>query len=467
MLRLAPFCLLLIAAAIAPLNASAAEKPAFRAGAAMADITPPLGELVVGNWVPIPAQHIHDPLHAKCLILDDGKNRIGFVVCDNVGISREIWDEAREQVDQAGAIAGENLLMSATHTHSATRATSEKYRPILVAGIVKAVAEAIENLEPAKIGWGSGEEPSEVFNRRWHIGDEKQRRNPFGGVDMVRMNPPSGHPTLIKPAGPVDPEISFISVQSIDGRPISLLANYSLHYVGGVGKGEVSADYFGVFSERIGELLKATDSDKPFVGILTNGTSGDVNNINFRDRGRPYKPYEKMTEVAHKVADKVIDAHAKIEFQEWVPLSVAHRDLTLKVRKPDAAMQEYFASIEALPEGAEVYHRHQKTYAGRVKRLLEGPDQWDVLLQAVRIGDLAIAAIPFEVFTQIGLDIKQKAPYGDAFTIELANGGYGYLPTPAQHKLGGYETWMGTNRVQLDASDRITETLLELMQDLK
>lgn len=458
---------LLFVGVLPTVQARAAEQPVFLAGASMVDITPPLGELVVGNWVPLPALQIHDPLHAKCLILDDGKNRIGFVVCDNVGIGREIWDEARQQIDAAGTIDSANLLMSATHSHSATRATSEKYRPILVAGIVKSVAQAVKNLEPAKIGWGAGQEPSEVFNRRWHIGDEKHRRNPFGGVDTVRMNPPSGHPTLIKPAGPVDPEVSFISVQSVDGRPISLLANYSLHYVGGMNKGDVSADYFGVFSNRIGELLKAKTGDKPFVGIMTNGTSGDVNNINFRDRGRPYKPYEKMTEVAYKVADKVIDAHAKLQFHDWVPLRVAHRDLTLQVRKPDAEMQAYFASVNALPEGAEKYHRHQDSYSGRVQRLLEGPDQWDVLLQAIRIGDLAIAAIPFEVFTEIGLEVKGKAPFDDAFTIELANGSYGYLPTPAQHKLGGYETWMGTNRVQLDASDRITETLLELMQDLK
>ncbi|MCA9044765.1 MAG: hypothetical protein KDA69_10625, partial [Planctomycetaceae bacterium] len=73
----------------------------------------------------------------------------------------------------------------------------------------------------------------------------------------------------------------------------------------------------------------------------------------------------------------------------------------------------------------------------------------------------------FEVFVEIGLGIKEKSPFDDAFTIELANGSYGYLPTPEQHKLGGYETWMGTNNVQLDASEKIADRVLMLMQQLK
>ena len=94
------------------------------------------------------------------------------------------------------------------------------------------------------------------------------------------MNPPRGSARLDRPAGPTDPEISFVSMQSPDGRAIALLANYSLHYVGGVRSGDVSADYFGYFAKFIKETPGAKDQSPPFVGILSNGTSGDVNNIN-------------------------------------------------------------------------------------------------------------------------------------------------------------------------------------------
>ncbi|MDA1050407.1 MAG: neutral/alkaline non-lysosomal ceramidase N-terminal domain-containing protein [Planctomycetota bacterium] len=444
------------------------EKRSFRAGAATADITPPLGEMVVGGFAPFPATSIHDKLHAKCLVLDDGETQIAFVICDNLGIVREVYDQARTMIGEETKLHPENILMAATHTHSGTRSSTDRYAPILARGIADAVKAAYAHLEPARIGWGGVEEPSELFNRRWFVTEPEQLKNPFGGIDKVRMNPPRGNAALVEPAGPVDPEVSFLSVQAADGRPIALLANYSLHYVGGVNQGDISADYFGIFSKRISELLDAGASDPPFVGMMSNGTSGDVNNINFRARGgKKYEQYEKMAEVAEVVAQRVKAAHDQIEFRDWVPLKFAHRELTVKFRKPDAAMQKYFAEVLAKPADAEKFHRYETNYAERVQKLLDGPDEVSIPLQVVRIGDLAIAAIPFEVFTEIGLEIKEKSPFGDTFTIELANDSHGYLPTPRQHELGGYETWMGTNRVQLDASDRITKVILELLDELK
>ncbi len=451
-----------------PLSVQAAEGKVLRAGAAVADITPPLGESVVGGFAPFPATAVHDKLYAKCLVLDDGEIQIALVICDNLGIVREVYDKAREIIGEEGKLPPENILMAATHTHSGTRSSTDRYAPILAGGIADAVKAAYDNLEPARIGWGGIEEPSELFNRRWFVSDPELLKNPFGGIDKVRMNPPSGNAALVEPAGPVDPEVSFLSVQSTDGRPIALLANYSLHYVGGVDKGDISADYFGIFSKRIGELLDARASDPPFVGMMSNGTSGDVNNINFRARGgKSYEKYEKMAEVAEVVAQRVKVAHDQIEFREWVPLRFAHRELTLKFRKPDAAMQKYFAEVLAKPEDAEKFHRYETNYAERVQKLLDGPDEVSIPLQVLRIGDLAVAAMPFEVFTEIGLEIKEKSPFQDSFTIELANDSRGYLPTPRHHALGGYETWMGTNRVQLDASEQITKVILELMDELK
>jgi neutral ceramidase len=443
------------------------ETPVLRAGAAIADITPPLGELVVGGFVPFPANEIHDPLHARCLVLDDGKNRIAIVICDNLGITRSVYDEARKLISKSSKIPPDQILMAATHTHSATRAHEPKYRPKVVAGIAAAVNTAIQNLTPAKIGWGGIDEPSEVFNRRWHVSKPELARNPFGGVDTVRMNPPRANAALIKPAGPIDPEVSFLSVQTTKGQPIALLANYSLHYVGGVNKGDVSADYFAIFSQQIQKLLGADSVTPPFVGMMSNGTSGDINNINFRDgNARRYDRYEKMTEVANKVAGRVNGAHSQLKFNEHVKVGSLTRDLKLTMRKPDPEIKAWFRKVMAKPEDAEKFHRYERTYAARVQKLDDGPKEITVPLQVVRIGDLAIAAIPFETFAEIGLKIKDKSPFADTFTIELANDSRGYLPTPRQHDLGGYETWMGTNRVQLDASELITNTILEMMTQL-
>ncbi|RMG39027.1 MAG: hypothetical protein D6725_06160 [Planctomycetota bacterium] len=449
--------------------AGAAEGP-LQAGAAAVDITPPLGEEIVGGFRPFPATAVHDPLFARALVLDNGHRRLAIVIVDNLGMPREVCDAARHAVVESVAIDPWNVLIAATHTHSGTRASSPRYRPKLVAGIAAAVRRAVEQLEPAEIGWGAVDEPTEVFNRRWFVTDPELLKNPFGGVDKVRMNPPRGSPALIRPAGPTDPQISFVAVRAIrDGRPLALLAKYSLHYVGGVRRGDISADYFGVFARRVGALIgvRPRPGRPPFVGILSNGTSGDVNNIDFRNRsGKRYRPYEKMAEVAEKVARKVAAAYRKTTFRRSVVLDVVHRELPLRVRKPDEALRQYVEKVLSKPEDAPTYHRYERIYAQRVRRLDQEPDVWNVPLQALRIGDLAIVAIPFEVFAEIGLEIKRQTPFAHTFVIELANGSYGYLPTPRQHELGGYETWMGTNRVEKEASVKIVAAVRELLDAL-
>jgi hypothetical protein len=469
-------CLSLIASFWFIESTDAAEPKALRAGAAASNITPPLGELIVGGWAPYPARHIHDELHARCLVLDDGENRLAVVLCDNVGIPRDVLDAARKQAHEATGIPPENMLLAATHTHSATTARNvnklappeelSDYQRFLASRIADGIVRAVNNLEPAKIGWGRVDVPEEVFNRRWTMTPGPHLRNPFGGVDQVRMNPPRASGALLRPAGPVDPEVCFLSVQSADGRPIALLANYSLHYVGGVGPGHVSADYFGIFANRIEELLGAEKQDPPFVGILSNGTSGDVNNINFREQGRRYEPYEKMREVAERVAQAVKTAHRDIEFHDRVPLAAAMSELTLDTRRPTEEQLAWAKKLTADPESAPGWHTHELTYAERVMRQAESPDQVTVPLQAVRIGEVGIAAIPFEVFTEIGLGIKERSPFAMPFTIELANGSYGYLPTPEQHAQGGYETWLGTNLVEIEASRKIERQIDELLGKL-
>jgi neutral ceramidase len=456
------------------------EKKIFRAGAAMSNITPALGEGIVGNWGTPPATHIHDQLHARCLVLDDGDSRLVFAIVDNVGINREVFDEAKRLIHQATGLPTHNMLMSATHTHSATSAggDGEKrrgwhqgepldgYQTFVARRIADGVRVAINNMEPARIGWGVGNVPQHLFNRRWKM--KKPVVNPFGEMDQVMMNPGVANPDLVEPAGPTDPEVSFVSVQSIEGRPIAVLGNYSLHYVGGVPVGHISADYFAVFADRLQELLKADRQDPPFVGIMSNGTSGDVNNINFRGPAERYPPYSKMRIVADDVAQEVARVYQNIQHHNWVRLRAAQSELTLKVRKATPQMLAHAREVLLRPGTVAARHRHEKTYAERITQMdKEWPDEIRIILQAFRIGDLGVAAIPFETFTQTGLELKAESPLRPTFTISLANGSYGYLPTPEQHELGGYETWLSTNKVEQNATRKIVAELLDLFSKLE
>jgi hypothetical protein len=203
------------------------------------------------------------------------------------------------------------------------------------------------------------------------------------------------------------------------------------------------------------------------VGILTNGTSGDVNNINFREQGERLPPYARMRQVADLVAQRVNEAHQEAQFHDWVSLAAAQRELTLTVRKPSEELLAWARATLDKPADAPKYHAQERNYADRVLNLERAPAELTVLLQAFRIGAVGITAIPFETFAETGLSIKERSPFQPTFNIELANGSYGYLPTPPQHELGGYETWLGTNFVEREASDRIEAALLELLREVR
>lgn len=456
-----------------------AEKPGkttaphqFRAGAAVSNVSPRLGLSINGGMQDGKATQIHDELHARCLVLDDGQTRLAIVVVDSCMIPREIFDAAKRAIQEQTTIPADHILMSATHTHSAPASASvfqsdpeEAYQKFLTMRIADGVRRAVNNLRPAKIGWGFGKVPDQVFNRRWKMKPGTVLKNPFGGIDEVLMNPGVGNPNLLEPAGPTDPELSIVSVQSEDGHPLALLANYSLHYCGGVGGGHISADYFGMFADRIQQLLGADRQDPPFVGMMSNGTSGNINNVNFRG-GQPKQPaYGRMRLVANEVADEALRVYKNIQHLYWAPLGAQQKEILLGVRLPGKAEVERAKQIMA-EAGNPVMQTLEQIYARETVLLNSYPAQVPIILQALRIGELRIAAIPCEVFVEIGLELKQKN--SPAFTISLANGYNGYLPTVEHHKLGGYETWRArSSYLEVEAAPKIFDTMMELLAQLK
>ena len=477
----------------AALSAPAAETRVFRAGAAVGDITPELGSMIIGGFNPTPSKDVHDPLQVRALVLDDGTHRLALVVCDNIGLPREVCDEAKRLTKERTGLDPARVTISATHTHSGTTAGTETsigpskgrgpediaaYQKFIASRVADTIQRAINRLEPARIGWGSASEPGQVNNRRWHVSDEALRRNPFGGVDTVRMNPPAASPALIKPAGPTDPEISFLSVQAKNGRPLALFAAYGLHYVGGVPSGVVSADYFAVFCERVGELLDedwrrrqegSEGQDRPpaFVALMANGTSGDVNNIDFRAKRGSQPPFVQMRKVANVVAAAVYRACQTLEYRDWVPLDARYEELTVASRRPTPEMIVRAREVLAAPAGKPGWHALEKSYANRVLQRAEAPATVQAPLQVMRIGEVAIMTTPVETFAEMGLDLKAKSPFPRTIPVSITNGYYGYMPTPEQHRLGGYESWVGTNRLEIDAAPKITEALLRMAGDLK
>ncbi|MES2595866.1 MAG: hypothetical protein V4662_11045 [Verrucomicrobiota bacterium] len=465
--------LILVCLACLPLHAADAPR-VFKAGAATSNVTPELGSSINGGFQDGTATFIHDDLHARCLVLDDGQTKLALVVVDSCVIGRAVFDEARKMVNEATGLPMENMLMSATHSHSCgtLQAVGQSepnplYQRFVARRIADGVRRALTNLAPAKIGWGFGEVPQHVFNRRWRLKPGTVPASPHGvTTEQVKTNPGVKNPDLEEPAGPTDPQVWFISLQSADGKPLALYANYSLHYVGGVGAGHISADYFGAFANRIGELLNAEQLDPPFVGAMSNGTSGDINNIDFRGGQTKQPPYGQIKLVANDVAQEVARVCKTLVYHDWVPLAVAQKELTLGLRLP--SKDEVDRAREVMKQ-SKLFPRMEtmeQVYARETVLLREFPPEVPTPLQVLKIGDLRISAIPAETFVEIGLELKKR--HAQTFTVSLANAYHGYLPTPEHHKLGGYETWRARSScLEVDTSTKILAGLEELFEKLK
>ena len=444
----------------------------FRAGATTSNITPHLGVSLDG---PIgqggPATHVHDELHARCLVLSDGNTTLGIAVCDSTMIRGDVFDEAKAMVAEETGIPLSNLMLAATHSHSTPRAVGigrgpldEAYLTFLSRRIADGLRRAHNQLAPALIGWGTAAKPEHLHNRRWHMTPGSVPANPFGEAgDRVKMNPRRGSPDLRGPAGPVDPEIVVLSIRRADDRPLAVLANYGLHYVGGVPRGHVSADYYGMFARGVSDRLADAGQDPPFVGILANGASGNVNNIDFRTPPAPLPPYTKMRAVAEDVATAVAQVCGATAYREEAALSAAVADLELPVRRPAPERVEWARGILNATT-AEGRRSLPEIFARETLLLNEYPERVEVPMQAFRIGDVGIAAIPCEVFAETGLVIKESSPLGPSFVMGLANAYHGYLPTPEQHRLGGYETWPARSScLAVDAETHIRRAASELL----
>ncbi len=445
----------------------------FKAGFGVTDITPQEWPVVLrGSFSPKPTDSAHDPLHSRSFAVKNGDGQAVLTVVDILYMQQDLLDKIKKEASRRTGWKPSEMLISGTHTHSAPSASGTSDNPAEVAfrkrvfeGIVHSIEKAIKDLAPSKIGFGSSEEPSEVFNRRWYLEEGTMPPNPFGGIDKVKMNPPRN--LIIKPAGPTDPEVSIISVVDPRNRPRGIFANYSLHYVGAIPDRQVSADYYGEFAQLASLKIAGSKGAENFTAIMSNGTSGDINNIDFTGKRAPRAPFEQIRQVASKVSDAAWKATRELEYQSDLPVAIQERRIKLATRRPTSEQLAKAKKILGMTaEEIKNQPRLASHYALRILALNEVPEITEVAIQAIRIGDQAILALPFEVLVEIGLDLKKRSPFSSTLIVSMANGGFGYLPPPHQHELGGYETWLGTCKVEEQSSVILTEALLEMLADL-
>lgn len=414
----------------------------FHAGVAAVNVSPKtFPRIIAGGFLEGRGEKLASELFVRSFVLDDGKMKIAFAIVDTCMMEQSLIDEAKALASKQCGIPVDRMMVSATHTHSAPAAMSclgtrkdTEYAKFLTPKIAEAIVAANAALQPARIGWGSYDDWEHTHNRRWirHIG--KEVADPFGNASArAHMHPGYLSKDVIGPSGPVDPQLSVIALQTLDGKPLGVLANYSQHYFG---SGPVSADYFGLFCKHLAaKMSQPGDGNGPFICAMSQGTSGDQM---WMDYGAEKKDIS-LDSYSEAVADSAMKALQTVKYVDHSPLGMIEKTLELKYRVPDEKRLAWARPIAAKIEN-DVPKNKEEVYA-REALILHERQKTSVKLQAIRIGDLSIATLPNEVYAITGLKLREWSPFKTHFNIELANGAEGYIPPWSQHKLGGYTTW--------------------------
>ncbi len=441
----------------------------LQAGAATANITPWLGIPMRGAFRDVTlADSVHDELLAKALVLDDGARRLAFVLCDLTMMPGRMMGEVKERIAEQSRVPPDHVLIAATHTHSAPATVSAgfmeeqtDYTAWATRKMADAVELAVQRLQPARIGFASVAEPRIVFNRRYHM------RN-----GQVHFNPGVGNPDVMRPAGTTDPEFTLCYVESSAGEPLAVLGNYALHYVGTDTGAEISADYFGHFFRAIQHLLGPQT-----VGLLFNGASGNINNTNV------FKPWPHRGHAQAACMATVLAGHALTEIQlmnmhDEVALGAAVCEFAFARKQTtdeDVAIAdkvlsgdyEYSEGPFSAVTGQPIYPGWAPAYAREIKVLHTMPKTLTSTVQALRVGPAGFAALPGEIFVEIGLAVKTGSPFRPQFVMSLADNYLGYVATDEQLALGAYETWPSRSAIGGPGTAQAMETTaLELLTSL-
>jgi hypothetical protein len=459
-------------ALIAIFSISLTAHAELRAGAAVINVNPNrMPTWINGGMTGRQTSDIKTDVNARAIVLADDDTEIAIVVVDSCMMGRPLLDEAKKLAAKATSIPAANMLISATHTHSAPASMGclgtdpdPFYQRHLVKKLAEAIATAQKNLEPAKAGWSSTDAADFTALRRWVFRPDSVREDPFGNrTARASMHPGFLPETATGETGPEDPELGIVAFQALDGRPIAVMGNFSMHYYGDKA---ISADYFGLFSEGLKQRIAPNTPEglPEFVGLMSHAPSGD---IYLRDYAKP-EPKEKphtIESYAEGLVDLAVKAYEKIEFEADLPLAMAESRMTLNYRVPDKQRLEWARGMVAKFEngmprnGPEVYAREAIMLHERQKT--------EVVNQAITLGELGLSTTPCETYAITALKIKAMSPLKKNFVIELANGGDGYIPPPEQHVLGGYNTWPARSAgLEVQAEPKMVESMLKMLESL-
>jgi hypothetical protein len=434
----------------------------LRVGAAATVITPPEGTPLAGYYSERGSKTVLDDIHAKAIVLEVGDTKAALVVCDLISLPRHVVTEARRQIEAATGIPGGHVMISATHTHTgpviaressldelvgATSDLGRRYTEKLPELIARSVIDANKKLAPARASVARGKEEGVSFNRRFLMKD-----------GSVSWNPAKRNPDIVRPAGPIDPDVGVVYFDTPKNAPVATYVNFAMHpdTVGGEG---VSADYPGVLAK-----LLAAYRGPDMLTVFANGCCG---NINHRDVS--WLDGQKGPAEAHRIGTLLAGAVLRTTpHLKPVPADTL-RIKSEVVKLPLAPYTE--ADVTAANETVKRVKEPATKFLDKVKafRVLDVAGRngkpWEVEVQVIALGDVAWVSLPGEIFVELGLEIKKGSPFAHTLIAELANGSVGYIPNRDAYPQGNYEPV--SSRCAAGSGELLVEAAGRLLKELR
>jgi neutral ceramidase len=386
----------------------------LRVGAAKVDVTPSEGELPKNNL------GILDRLYSRAIVLESGASRAALVTVDAGGIPDALWQTVSQRVESELKIPVGNVLLTATHTHSAG---GGQRGPEYAQEIVESVRLAQQKLAPARLGYRTG---VSYINVNRQIIDPKTHRW-WEGPNYE---------------GPSDKTVAVLKFESLSGEPIAVYYNYAVHAVIAGQLDQVSADIPGAASRYIEESL-----DDRAVALWSSGAAGDQNPIYFQQtydlREIRTKDYAKRgVDISNAMPpggeglDRKDPRVARLMNQQRQMVSSMGQFLGEEVLRvlrgierseADVPLYGGFTTVQC--PGRERTNQGRAGFEGTYK---EGPPV-SIRLGLLRIGDVMIGAVNAEVFNPIAQRLKRESPYKATMMATLTNGSArsGYIPDDA------------------------------------
>lgn len=448
----------------------------LRAGAAMVDITPVMGIQIAGDIGRYrPVEEIREPLYARALAVEAGGRTGCLLSLDILAIDNARVEYLRREAQARFGLDPEALLVHVVQNHAAPaighffvrdsypfsddlwflRGGDDRYNPGALEGILAAIGQALQALEPARMAVGRGVDGRVAFNRRFIMRD-----------GTAKTHPPNTDPDILQTEGPIDPEVSIATFTAADGRVIAALLHHTCHPVHGYPERWISGGWPGAWADEMQEIVGVG-----CVPLVMNGACGNVHHNNHLDP--TYRDdYHGMAAKLVETSRTVLGRLEPVDVPEVV---IARRMLRIPLRELDAEeMAGYDRLLAEHPEPIWLDEAHTAVhwdwiYAHSMMDLRDvraGKPYYDYEIQLFRLGSLAIPAWVGEPFVEAQLRLKRHSPARWTMVAHMSNGYVGYIPTVEALARGGYETRAANHsKLAVDALETITDATLEMLEE--